>query len=186
MSVTKQTERTQAPPQVVDGALQRRAFFRWVAALGGLATSALAGVPALLAFTSPALRPVTRQSWVKVGEAGLFDIGVPDRVDYTENGKDAWVSTRTIRSVWVYTEDGEKFVAYNGKCPHLGCAYALDESTGHFRCPCHNGVFDMKTGAVLSGPPPRGLDTLETKVEDGVVFVAYQDFQLGVSERIAT
>jgi Rieske Fe-S protein len=164
--------------------LERRAFFKWASALGAVIAGALAGVPVLSAFLAPAFKPVQKVSWVKVGESALFDIGTPNRVDFAETGKDAWVTTRTIRSVWVYSEDGERFSAWNGKCPHLGCAFALDEQNAQFRCPCHKGVFDMKTGNVVSGPPPRALDALQCKVEDGSVYVAYQDFQLGVPEKV--
>jgi Rieske Fe-S protein len=180
-----------APPESADPpldlspvVLRRRAFFKWMSTIGAGLSAALAGVPAMMAFLSPAFRPVQRQSWIKVGEAALFDIGVPDRVDFAETGQDAWVTTRLIRSIWVYTEDGEHFVAYNGKCPHLGCAYALDEQAGQFHCPCHNGEFDFKTGRVIAGPPPRPLDTLQTRVEEGAVYVTYQDFQLGIAEKV--
>ncbi|HSL72030.1 MAG TPA: ubiquinol-cytochrome c reductase iron-sulfur subunit [Longimicrobiales bacterium] len=182
---------TRMPDEAVESAearaiIERRTFFKWMSAIGGTIAGAMATVPALSAFMSPAFQPVQKLSWVKIGEAALFDIGVPDRVDFAETGKDAWVTTRTVRSVWVYTEDGEHFTAYNGKCPHLGCAYGLDEHSGQFKCPCHNGVFDMKTGGVVAGPPPRGLDALQCKVEDGAVYVAYQDFQLGVAEKMET
>ena len=39
--------------------------------------------------------------------------------------------------------------------------------------------------AIVAGPPPRPLDRLKLKVEDGAVYIAYQDFRLGVSESVA-
>ena len=42
----------------------------------------------------------------------------------------------------------------------------------------------MKTGAVLGGPPPRPLDTLPVKVENGEVHVLYQSFRTGVPDKI--
>ena len=44
-------------------------------------------------------------------------------------------------------------VAFSQKCTHLGCVvyYQADEDRWH--CPCHEGNFDTRTGAVLSGPP---------------------------------
>jgi Rieske Fe-S protein len=73
---------------------------------------------------------------------------------------------------------------YNGRCTHLGCNYSLDAEKKVFRCPCHTGFFDLKTGAVLGGPPPRPLDTLPVKVEDGVLYAEYQDFRLGVADKV--
>src|SRR6266540_1445115 len=46
-------------------------------------------------------------------------------------------------------------------------------------------LFDVKTGAVLAGPPPRPLDTLEWKVEDGMLYCAYQDFRVGIAQKVS-
>jgi len=51
-----------------------------------------------------------------------------------------------------------------------------------FKCPCHASVFDID-GNVLAGPAPRPLDGLETRVEDGRVFVKFQLFQVGTATR---
>jgi hypothetical protein len=40
-------------------------------------------------------------------------------------------------------------------------------------------TFDIKTGAVLGGPPPRPLDELKVQVRDAAVYVQYRDFRLG-------
>jgi hypothetical protein len=37
---------------------------------------------------------------------------------------------------------------------------------------------------VLSGPSPRGMDTLETEVKDGKIFVRYQKLKLGISKKM--
>ncbi len=164
--------------------LARRAVLKRLAAIAGSLTALIAGLPSALAFLTPTLRKKSELRWMRVGEAALFDLGVPDRVDITENVQDAWVTQRVIRSVWLMTEDGEQFTAFNAKCPHLGCAFSFDETKGHFACPCHRGVFDAKTGEVLAGPPPRALDKLQTKVEDGYVYVAYEDFRLGTPDKV--
>ena len=46
-----------------------------------------------------------------------------------------------------------------------------------------HGLFEGKTGAVIGGPPPRGLDPLPVKVEEGAVYVQYKAFRIGVPER---
>jgi len=48
-------------------------------------------------------------------------------------------------------------VAYGQKCTHLSCAVVPRPEKGHIHCPCHEGFFDLKTGEVLAGPPPRPL-----------------------------
>jgi len=166
-------------------ALARRTFFRWATGLGAFVSAALVGVPSVRAFLAPLARKVKRTSWIKLGEADQFEAGAPTRFDFAESVNDAWVETRALRGVWIYTDDNEKFTVYNAHCPHLACSYGFEKEKGVFHCPCHHGLFELKTGKVLGGPPPRALDTLETKVEDGILYAAYQDFRAGVAEKVA-
>jgi Rieske Fe-S protein len=162
----------------------RRRFLRWATAVGGVLSAALAGIPAARAFLSPAFRRPREEKWIKLGEVDAFDTEQPTKVDFVDTVNDAWVATRRLRNVWVYTEDGETFKVYNGRCTHLGCNYSLDPEKNVFRCPCHTGFFDIKTGGVLGGPPPRPLDELKVKVEDGALYAQYQDFRLGVPDKV--
>ena len=59
-------------------------------------------------------------------------------------------------SVLVRVSESE-FVAFSQKCTHLSCAVIPKPDEGVFHCPCHEGVFDLRTGRVLAGPPPRPL-----------------------------
>jgi len=161
----------------------RRAFLRWATGIGGVVSALLAGIPAVRAFLSPTFRHKRQEKWIRLGEVDQFDPETPTKVDFVDSVSDAWVEGRRLRSVWIYTEDGETFTVYNGRCTHLGCNYALDAEKKVFRCPCHTGFFDLKTGTVLGGPPPRPLDTLAVKVEDGVLYTEYQDFRLGVPDK---
>jgi Rieske Fe-S protein len=53
--------------------------------------------------------------------------------------------------------DASGFVAFDLGCPHLGCLVTGNASG--FACPCHGSRFDP-TGAVVTGPAPRGLRRL--------------------------
>jgi quinol---cytochrome c reductase iron-sulfur subunit, bacillus type len=163
----------------------RRAFLKWATALGGVGSALLAGVPAARAFLSPAFRKKPEEEWVRLGDVDSLDVGAPQKIDFVSEVKDAWVETRVLRNVWLYSQDGETFIVYSGRCTHLGCSYGYDAQDKIFRCPCHNGMFDVKTGAVLGGPPPRPLDRLQTRVDDaGALYARYQDFRLGVPQKI--
>ena len=165
--------------------MERRRFLRWAsgvcAAIGGV----LIGLPVIRSFISPTLVKPAEPGWIKAAEdIALIDIGVPVRVDFVLAQEDAWIESRTQNAVWLYTDDGETFKAYNGHCTHLGCSYSYDKDLKTFACPCHRGQFDVKTGAVLAGPPPRPLDELKVEIRDSAVFVNYRDFQLGVAKRV--
>ena len=163
----------------------RRGFLRLASAVGGSIIAVLVGIPVVGAFISPALAKAKPDSWIKVADdTALLDIGTPIRVDFVQTQDDAWVESRALISVWLYTEDGDVFKAYNGHCTHLGCGYTLAPDKKTFVCPCHRGQFDIKTGAVLAGPPPRPLDELKVQVRDSAVYVQYRDFRLGVPERV--
>jgi Rieske Fe-S protein len=180
---TTSASQVPAPPGAGDAG--RRRFLARVSALGALLGAALLSVPVLRAIVPPAARKARGGNWVKVADdTALLDIGVPIRVNFVQTIEDAWVESRALNGVWLYTADGEKFKAYNGRCTHLGCSYAYDKAKDTFFCPCHRGEFDTKTGAVISGPPPRPLDELEVEVRDAVVFVNYKDFQLGIEKQV--
>jgi menaquinol-cytochrome c reductase iron-sulfur subunit len=163
----------------------RRSFLRWVSGLGSTVIAGVVGIPVIRAFMSPALPTEHKDSWVKVADdVATIDTDIPVRVNFVESKVDAWLEERQLNGVWLYTENGKKFKAYNAKCTHLGCAFSYDKEAKTFACPCHRGIFDVKTGKVLAGPPPRGLDELRVEVRDGSVFVDYRDFRLGIAERI--
>lgn len=165
--------------------LGRRGFLRWISGLAAGVSAAMVGIPVLRAFVAPVVGKPPVDSWVKVADdIALLDLGVPIRIDFVQTRDDAWVESRSLNAVWLYTDDGETFTAYNGHCTHLGCGFGYDAASKSFVCPCHRGQFDVKTGAVLAGPPPRPLDRLDVQVRDSAVFVKYRDFRLGLPERI--
>lgn len=163
----------------------RRRFLQWVSAMGSGLTAALVGFPTFKALLSPALQPPKAAPWIKVADdIAVIDLEVPVRLDFVREVQDAWVESRMLNSVWVYTEDGEHFRAWSGRCTHLGCSFGYNAEKKVFECPCHRGVFDAKTGEVLGGPPPRALDELPVEVRDSAVWIQHREFRLGVKERV--
>ena len=77
--------------------------------------------------------------------------------------------TERDSAILIRTADGA-YHAYGQKCTHLSCPvyYARDQQ--RLECPCHEGAFDVATGAVLYGPPPRALDAIELETRDGQVW----------------
>jgi Rieske Fe-S protein len=73
-------------------------------------------------------------------------------------------------------------VAFSTICPHLGCGIDWVESKNSFGCPCHESFFSLD-GKVSSGPAPRPMDSLETRVVDGVIEVKFEKFKIGTAEK---
>ena len=70
-----------------------------------------------------------------------------------------------------------EFVAFSQKCTHLSCAVLPRPAEGSFVCPCHDGRFDLRTGAPTAGPPRRPLPRIRLELR-GRDIVA-----VGVEER---
>lgn len=77
--------------------------------------------------------------------------------------------TERDSAILVRTADGA-YHAYGQKCTHLSCPVYYSRDQQRLECPCHEGAFDAATGAVLYGPPPRALDTIEVETRDGQVW----------------
>jgi cytochrome b6-f complex iron-sulfur subunit len=73
-------------------------------------------------------------------------------------------------AVLVNTAEGT-LVALSAVCTHLTCTVRYDGETGTLFCPCHNGRFDL-SGNVLSGPPPRPLETYAVEVSGPDIIVS--------------
>ena len=71
--------------------------------------------------------------------------------------------TERDTAILVRSADGE-YHAYGQKCTHLACPVYFAREHGRLECPCHEGAFDVETGNVLYGPPPRPLDRIELEV----------------------
>jgi Rieske Fe-S protein len=57
-------------------------------------------------------------------------------------------------------------VAFSQKCTHLGCVVYYESDEDRWHCPCHEGNFETRTGAVISGPPTRALGRIDVEVRD--------------------
>jgi Rieske Fe-S protein len=64
----------------------------------------------------------------------------------------------------------EQYFAYNQKCTHLSCAVVPDTARNCLRCPCHNGSFDLRSGAPIAGPPRRPLERVLLEIRDGDLY----------------
>jgi Rieske Fe-S protein len=77
--------------------------------------------------------------------------------------------TERDSAILIRTANGE-YHAYGQKCTHLACPVYYSREDQRLECPCHEGAFDVATGNVLYGPPPRALDTIEIEVRDAQVW----------------
>lgn len=74
--------------------------------------------------------------------------------------------TENETAILIRTQNGE-YRAYEQKCTHLTCPVYYAKDRNRLECPCHEGGFEVETGNVLYGPPPRPLDKIEIEVRAG-------------------
>ena len=77
--------------------------------------------------------------------------------------------TERDSAILIRTANGD-YHAYGQKCTHLACPVYYSRDHQRLECPCHEGAFDVATGDVLYGPPPRALDSVEVEIRDGQVW----------------
>jgi len=182
------SESTPAPGESPD----RRDFVKKVVAggIGGVLV-----LPPLAAgitvWTDPLRRGGTGGQQIRVTSlSALPEDGVPRKFPVVGSRVDAWTHTaaRPIGAVYLRREPGKPVQAFNVVCPHAGCFVdysAAGAGPGRFVCPCHDSSFALD-GRISDphSPAPRGLDALEVEVRDGDVWVKFQNFRAGVTEKI--
>ena len=77
-------------------------------------------------------------------------------------------------SILVRISESE-FVAFSQKCTHLSCAVIPKPDQGTFHCPCHEGIFELRTGRVIAGPPPRPLPRITIEIRGGEIYATGVD-----------
>lgn len=160
----------------VSAETSRRGFIAWSAGILVLLGTILNAVPFVGALVA---RPAggKNEEYIAVGPVAGIAPGVPVNLTFTDVTQDAYIRQTTVRGVWaVKTPDGD-IVVYSPVCPHLGCQYTWDTATKRFVCPCHTSVWNID-GELLSGPSPRDLDTLPSKIVGGRLLVLWQRFKL--------
>ena len=165
-------------PQEMQVALpERRSFLGLVLAAASGAVGAVLAIP-LVRFVTYPLRAASEQSsWSDVGKADEFSsIDKPVAKMIQIKQTDGWRSSVMQNGVYVVPGESGKLKVLSSVCPHLGCAVRWVGKQDEFVCPCHGGTF-KSTGEYVSGPPRRGMDELESKVEDGVLKVRFQYFR---------
>ncbi len=164
------------------GSPPRRSFLVVLLGAGAASVGALLSVPLFRFVLHPLLRVTTPLAWSDVGKADEFaSATAPVKKLITVEQRDGWRRIVSEKAVYVVKQAGG-LIVLSSICPHLGCSVAWQGEKDGFSCPCHGGFF-APDGKHLSGPPPRGLDLLESKVEDGTLKVHYQYFRQLVPDK---
>jgi Rieske Fe-S protein len=108
-------------------------------------------------------------TWIPVLDLEDLADGETRLVPYQLEVEDGYMEATRSYSIFLFRR-GDRVIAYDPSCPHLGCHVEFKPRKKRFVCPCHGGVFDQE-GERVSGPPPRGLSKVAARVENGKVLV---------------
>jgi cytochrome b6-f complex iron-sulfur subunit len=101
------------------------------------------------------------------GKARIFFINVPAAKSLVDG------SNETV------ADPGAEVLALYRKCPHLGCNIPpLCEASHWFECLCHGSKYNI-IGEKRAGPAPRGMDSFEVTLTDGVYEINTSAFVSG-------
>ena len=155
----------------------RRSFLGILLGAGGATVGALLSAPLLRFVLHPIFKATIPLSWTEAGDVKDFaSVTSPVKRLVKIEQRDGWRKLVSQKVIYVCKDANGKLSAFSSICPHLGCSVAWHDDKNNFVCPCHNGQFTAD-GKLLGGPPPRGLDLLECKVDEGKLMVQYQYFR---------
>lgn len=152
--------------------MSRREFVSIVVAAAGTVMGAIIGIPAIGYLIAPALRKVTTDAWIAAGPLANYPLGIPTLFNFNRTKINGWEKTVNSYGVYVIQKEDNSILALSNKCTHLSCRVNWKPEDDAYVCPCHNAYYDVN-GGIISGPQPRPLDTYETKIEEGNLFIHF-------------
>jgi len=162
---------------------KRRSFLAALLALGSAFVGALLSVPLIRFAIFPLIRRTTDVESSPVGSLSEFtSITEPAMRTIQIEQIDGWRKTVSEKIVYITKDQQNQLSVLTSICPHLGCTVPWNKEKEQFICPCHGGTFSAD-GSRVSGPSQRGMDTLETSVQDGQLLVRFQYFRQLVSDK---
>ncbi|HXS13175.1 MAG TPA: Rieske (2Fe-2S) protein [Acidobacteriaceae bacterium] len=164
-------------PAEIHEQMERRSFLGLLlAAIGGVAGAVMA-VPLVRFATFPLRSRSAQATWSDVGKIDEFQsLNAPAARTIDIQTIEGWRTSVMQNNVYVVPNGSGSLKVLSSVCPHLGCAVRWVEDKDRFICPCHGGTF-TKTGELVSGPPLRAMDELESKVENGMLRVRFEYFR---------
>jgi len=161
----------------------RRSFLGVLLALGSFFVGALLSVPLIRFALFPLLRRTTEVKNSPVGELGEFSsLTEPVMRTIQIEQVDGWRKAISEKAVYVTKDSQGQLRVLTSICPHLGCTVPWNKEKNQFVCLCHGATFTAD-GTRVSGPSLRGMDMLETSVQDGRLQVRFQYFRQLVSDK---
>ena len=173
----------QGPNEAGSGRSDRRSFLGALVGLGSVFVGGLLSVPLIRFALFPLLRRTTELKNSPLGAVSEFaSLREPVMRTIQIEQVDGWRKAVSEKAVYITKDAQGQLRVLTSICPHLGCTVPWNKEKNQFVCPCHGGTF-AADGTRISGPSQRGMDALQTSVEDGQLTVRFQYFRQLVSSK---
>jgi len=161
----------------------RRSFLGALLGVGSVLVGGLLSVPLVRFALFPLLRRTTELERSPVGALEEFSkLNEPVMRTIQIEQVDGWRKAISEKAVYITKGPQGQLRVLTSVCPHLGCTVPWNKEKKQFICPCHGATF-TPDGNRISGPSLRGMDTLETSVQDGQLLVRFQYFRQLVADK---
>jgi cytochrome b6-f complex iron-sulfur subunit len=140
----------------------RRVFTKVVIGAVGCAYAGMIGYPVYRYLNSPAEKAEAA--------AAVSEVTLP-KADELPPGSALIFKFGAKPALLIHQKDGS-WSALSAVCTHLACTVQYEPAEDRIFCACHGGVYDPKTGANRSGPPPRPLEQYKVARTPGSVTVS--------------
>ncbi len=145
----------------VDDKLTRRIF---------LAAAGAAGLAYTVALAYPIYRYLASPVEMALSATAITEVMLKDAQKLAA-GSVLMFKFGPSPALLIHHEDGT-WVSFTAVCTHLGCTVQYEPEQKRIHCACHGGVYDPRTGANVSGPPPKPLKAYKVAVTDAGVQVS--------------
>ena len=159
--MSKADQSTPRPPVEEVPPLTRRTFVKVGMTAAGAAYAAALGYPLYRYLSAPAENAAVLAA---VKEITLADADKLPR-------EAALMFKFAGRPALLLHHADDTWTALTAVCTHLGCTVQVDKDRKAIYCACHGGMYDPKTGANISGPPPKPLTKYVAQVLPGKVVI---------------
>ena len=139
---------------------ERRFFLKVAIGAAGCCYAAAIGYPVYEYLASPIAKAEAN--------ARITEVTLPDAQKLAA-GSALMFKFGSRPCLLIHHADGT-WVALSAVCSHLGCTVQYQPAQNRIFCACHGGIYDPKSGANVSGPPPKPLQAFKTTLTDkGIV-----------------
>ncbi|MCO6438009.1 MAG: Rieske (2Fe-2S) protein [Phycisphaerae bacterium] len=112
----------------------------------------------------PAYRFLAAAAQQQADEQQTHEVLLPKAALEVHPGEGTYFQMGHEPGLLIHYADGT-WAAFSAFCTHLRCTVRYQPEQERIFCPCHEGVFDVRDGRALAGPPTRALPQWRVEIQ---------------------